>query len=163
MHTASLAYVAGLATQLPCRIYEAGSRNVNGDIRELFPRASWLGVDQVPGPNVDLVADASAWLPEPGMYDYAISTEVFEHALRWPSIVFGLVYGLRAGGRLIVTCAGPNRRPHSGTDGGTWLQPGEWYSPVHPADLERCLLGLALSDVEVRSNLIDVQATAVRR
>lgn len=163
MHEPARLFVARWATDRSCSVYEVGSREETGAIRALFPAASWLGIDVRPGPNVDLVADGSTWTPELGVYDFAISTEVFEHAWKWRSILGIMVAALRPGGRLIVTCAGPNRRPHSAVDGGPWVGPDEWYCPVFPSEMRRQLRLATLYDLEVESDDDDVFATAVRR
>jgi SAM-dependent methyltransferase len=48
-------------------VIELGSRTVAGDwpysgpVRPLFEGAAYLGIDMLPGPNVDVVADAATW------------------------------------------------------------------------------------------------------
>lgn len=163
MHEPARLFVARFATERACSVYEVGSRNVNGSVRDLFPAASWLGIDVRPGPNVDLVADGANWTPELGVYDFSISTEVFEHTREWRSILRHLIVALRPGGRVIVTAAGPNRRPHSAEDGGPWVGPDEWYCPIFPSELRSQLARADLTDMELETDSDGVYASAVRR
>jgi hypothetical protein len=116
----------------PQRVVELGSRDVaGGTVRGLFPdAASYTGVDLVPGPAVDVVADARIWRP-PAPVDLVLCCEVLEHTPLGLGILDNACDMLRPGGRLVVTAAGPGRAPHSAVDGGP-LRPGEYYRNIDP-------------------------------
>jgi hypothetical protein len=64
------------------RILEVGSLNVNGTLRDCAPRRStYLGVDIMAGPGVDIVLQNSHSLPfKDGRFDATVSSSCFEHA-----------------------------------------------------------------------------------
>jgi hypothetical protein len=113
-------------------VLEIGSLDVNGGVRDLFRDCrAYHGIDVVEGPGVDEVADAADW-SRPDAFDVVVSTEVLEHAPRWPNVLTNAWCSLAAGGRLVMTCATDPRPPHSAIDG--WdVRPGEWYENVPPA------------------------------
>lgn len=133
------------------RVLDVGGRDVNGSLRDLFPRAAVFDVlDMVPGDNVTIVADAATWEPpvDPPVYDLVISTETFEHTEQWREIVGVMAKALAGGGCMIVTAACDPREPHSAVDG--WdLREGEWYRNVDPDELYR-VMAAVLRDVTVR-------------
>ena len=138
MHPAALQFVtAAHHTHGPfARVVEVGSRDINGSVRHVFEDAtSYVGIDLADGPGVDLVADARDVEPEYPV-DCVVCCEVLEHDAGWEDTVVHVARWLRPGGYLIVTCAGPGRRPHSAIDGGWVLHPGEHYGNV-PAPVLR--------------------------
>lgn len=64
-------------------VLEIGSCNVNGTPRTPLGHKAktWTGIDLLPGPDVDIVADAKKWLNQryTGEYDTIIACEVYEH------------------------------------------------------------------------------------
>jgi predicted SAM-dependent methyltransferase len=133
MHKEAFEFVASYATSDSMDVIEIGSRNVNGSVRSLFPNASWFGIDVEDGRDVDLVVDAMEFEPE-HQVDMVICCEVLEHAERWQEIILRAGGWLRLGGRLIITVAGPGRKPHSAFDGGD-VRAGEYYANVSPEQL----------------------------
>jgi hypothetical protein len=144
-------------------VLDIGGRDINGGTRILFPRSTWTSLDLYPGPGVDLVADAAAWVPD-REYDVVVCTEVFEHAPAWPQICMTAFKACRPGGRFIATMAGPGRPEHSGIDGGWVLHPGEYYGNVDPGELRRVLADVGFLDVEVdvQLNPADVRCVATK-
>jgi len=129
MHAAAKAFVQRWASTDPVSVVEIGSRDINGEIRHLWPNATWYhGLDLHAGPGVDTVCDACEYTP-PRPVHVVVCCEVLEHADNWRGIVLQACSWLRPGGRLIITCAGAGRRPHSAADGGD-LRPGEYYGNV---------------------------------
>lgn len=118
-------------------VLEMGSRDVNGSVRDLFPRGvAYVGVDREPGPGVDLVMDAAAVV---GMTPaIVVCCETLEHEETPERLIRHAARILVPGGLLIVTCAGPGRKPHSGIDGGR-LRAGEHYRNIPPAELSMLL------------------------
>lgn len=162
MHVAAYEYVSKAAAEHGPfgRVVELGSCDMNGSVRPLFAGADYIGVDIQAGPGVDVVDDGT-WVPA-GPADCVVVAEVFEHTPDWPQILRRARGWLRPGGLLIVTCAGPGRRPHSGIDGRRRLHPGEHYANVDPADLTSELDAAGYDDVAVDVLGSDVRATAHR-
>jgi SAM-dependent methyltransferase len=104
-----------------------------------------VSVDLEAGPEVDVVADVLDWEP-PWKADLVVTCEVLEHAPDARGIVNRCVGFLAPGGRLLITCAGPGREPHSGHDGGVpW--PGEHYANIAANKLGRWLRQAGLVQV----------------
>lgn len=94
------------------RVLEVGSADVNGTPRRvLLPLhpAEYIGVDQAPGPGVDMVVDAKALeaVFGPGSFDLVVCTEVLEHVPDWRAVVTALKRVLRVGGVLLLTTRAP--------------------------------------------------------
>lgn len=93
-------------------VVEVGSMDVNGSLRAhvlaLGP-TSYVGVDFMAGPGVDVICDASCLEPRFGknVFDVVISTEMLEHAEDWRGAVLAMKSVLRAGGILLITARGP--------------------------------------------------------
>lgn len=132
MHAAARSFVERWIRPDDDPVIEIGSRNVNGSLRDLFPRApeyqTYVGIDVQDGPGVDIVADAAQWTP-PERAACVICCEVLEHWMNWQGIVHNACAWLRPGGRLIITCAGAGRKPHSAIDGES-LRSGEHYANI---------------------------------
>lgn len=143
------------------RVVEIGGRFINGGVRDLIKADEYISLDLEDGPDVDVVADCRTWTP-PGPADLVVACEVLEHAEDAEGVIGACLGYLAAGGRLIVTCAGPGRAPHSGHDGGT-VRPGEHYANIEPADLTGWLAGLDELEVTYQPGPCDVYATGVRR
>jgi SAM-dependent methyltransferase len=163
MHAEAMAWVERFATDAPVSVLDLGGRDINGTPRALFPTASYTCLDVVPGPGVDIVADAATWQPGGRRWDLVLSTELFEHTPDWPQACSTAWRALRPGGRFIVTTAAPGRPPHSGRDGGV-LQFGEYYANVNPEELRAALEGAGFVKVEidVQPSPADVRAVATK-
>ena len=164
MHTAAHEYVARQVDRLgPFRHgVEIGSRNINGEVRDLFDEpASYTGLDLAPGPGVDWVGDAIDFEPY-AVPDAVVCCEVFEHTATWPLLVTAAFRWLGRGGVLLVTCAGPGRRPHSAIDGGWELHPGEHYRNVSATTLAGVMRAAGFRDVEAGHHLRDTRALGFR-
>lgn len=128
MHPGAFEFVGRYATSEAISVIEIGSRDINGSVRSHFTGAKWIGLDLYPGPGVDLVADALDHAVFE-MVDLIICCEVFEHCSYWGEILNHVSAWLKPSGRIIITCAGLGRDPHSAIDGGE-LQPDEHYSNI---------------------------------
>lgn len=146
-------------------VLDLGAHSHNGSALDAWPAAvpirRWWGVDLQWGPGVHAVADAAEYIDPEGPPDLVISTEVFEHAIRWPEMVANAARQLRPGGWLLVTCATRDRAPH-GADGGA-LRPGEWYRGVAPGTLAAVIRGVGLELVALVEAGEDVYALARRQ
>jgi SAM-dependent methyltransferase len=163
VHDQALEWIARHATTDPVAVLDIGGRDVNGSPRHLFPAAAWTALDELPGGEVDIAADAATWEPGDRRWDVVLCAEVFEHTPAWPAICVTAFKACAPGGRLIVTTAAPGRPPHSGVDGGT-PRLGEHYANIDPAALLLTLKGAGWADVviDVQHDPEDVRATAVK-
>jgi len=160
MHPEAFNFVRDHAVDTPVSVLDLGGRNVNGSIRELFPKAtSWTALDIRDGEGVDIVADAADWVPD-RLYDVVVSTELFEHTPVWPEICATAFKACRPGGLLILTMAGPGRPEHSAVDGGP-LRPSEYYGNVGPWQLRRVLEEVGFTDVVIDSQPAPADTRAV--
>lgn len=142
---------------------DIGGRDVNGTARAWFgDDSSWHGLDIRPGPGVDIVADATTWVPEVNMWDVVLSTECLEHVENWRGVVRGASVALDSYGPQLAffTAASTGRGAH-GASGEHTPPAGEWYGNVEPADLtEELEKYFAEVHVEYNPNPGDVYAWA---
>ena len=162
MHDAARGFVARVVTGRQfANVVEVGGRNVNGGVVDLIDYTqTYTAIDLYDGPGVDVVADIRDWDTEVAA-DLVICCEVLEHCEDVPAVVASCVRQMAPGGYLVITCAGPDRAPHSGHDGGP-VRPGEHYANVKPTDLEAILelIGMDGVAVEYHAHLGDLYATA---
>lgn len=151
MHPEAFAFVRDAVAQLGDlrgkAVLEIGSFNINGTVRELFPRTDYTGIDVREGPGVDEVADGATY--QGGPFDIVVSTEVLEHTPMADAIVLHAAELLAPGGYLVLTVAGPGREPH-GVDGGAVGD--EFYQTIDPDALKTWLETAGLVDIDVRRN-----------
>lgn len=162
MHDQARAYVERTLRALPPpeRVLELGSRSINGGVRDLLPKGcTYLGIDELPGPGVDVIADAATFVP-PWPPDLVLLCEVLEHTPKGSAILANVARMLAPGGHLIVTCAGIGRAEHSTVDGGERLYPGEWYAGVLREWLEDWLQPFLTFEIEEDSEHGDLYANA---
>lgn len=94
-------------------VLDAGSWDVNGNNRYLFPGCRYTGIDVAAGPNVDCVCLMHEYLPgQRDVFDTIISTEAFEHDRHFPRSARRLVELLKPDGLLLFTCATSGRLEH---------------------------------------------------
>lgn len=133
---------------------DIGGADVNGSARRWFPETTtWFGLDIAPGPDVDIVADATTWRGELdsvaglGMtlpaFDIVLCTEVFEHVEKWPLILDTIHEALVPGGHAFLTFASTGRRPH-GARGELDPPAGEWYRNVSPEEFQHAVQNVGL-------------------
>lgn len=90
------------------RVLEVGALDVNGSLRSFIegnsPR-TYIGVDIMRGPGVDVVCDASETEERFGTeaFDVVISTELLEHVRDWRKVVANFKRVLKTGGILFIT------------------------------------------------------------
>lgn len=150
MHPGAFEFVGRYATTDTIAVIEVGSRDLNGSIRCQFPAATWTGLDLQSGPSVDIVTDALDYVPA-DIVDVVIIAEVFEHCPYWGEVLHHVANWLKPGGRIIITCAGPGRDPHSAIDGGA-LHPDEHYANVSQDELREALEFATFGQIEVSGN-----------
>jgi hypothetical protein len=139
MHQQAYEFIAARARELGRVgfVLELGSRMINGSVRGLFQTDRYIGIDVMPGPGVDIVANGAEFVPD-GKPDVVVCCEVLEHTAAAPAIVSHALSLLPSGGVLLLTAAGPERAPHSAIDGGP-LRGDEHYRNIRVEDLEAWL------------------------
>jgi SAM-dependent methyltransferase len=93
-------------------VVEVGSFDVNGSVREsllAYDPASYVGVDISPGPNVDVVWDATKLLDKfaPRSFDVVLSTEMIEHVRDWRAALDGMKRLCKPSGVVVITTRSP--------------------------------------------------------
>lgn len=164
MHAEAYTFVQLVAEQLGPRqaVLEIGSRNINGTVRPLFNGCKYLGIDLAPGFGVDRVANGATFAPEQRV-DTVLCLEVLEHTDEAEAIVANALRLLYPNGVLLITCAAPNREPHSAVDGAE-LKQGEYYRNVAPSELNEWVImhGGEVVQLEYASERGDVYLWARR-
>lgn len=150
MHPGAYKFVELFSTEEQVSVIEIGSRNINGTIRDHFPKATWIGIDLYDGPLVDIVCDASEFTPEESV-EIVICCEVFEHTASWDTIISRSINWLKPNGKIIITCAGIGRKPHSAIDGGD-LKKDEWYKNISMNNIKSALLTAGFINIKVSYN-----------
>lgn len=161
MHVEAYEWVARYASADPLRVLDIGGRDINGTALDHFPNAVRTVLDIAPGTGVDVVADASTWVPT-GEWDVITCCEVAEHTAVWPAILATAFKALTQGGALVFTCAGTGRAPHSAIDGGAWVRQGEHYGNVSVDELRAVLADCGFVGIIVDSLGEDTRAYAVK-
>ena len=108
MHQGNRDWLAHLQARLPhyfrgARVLEIGSYDVNGSARDYFMNArKYVGVDQAPGPGVDVVAKAKDTSFTPEEFDTLVYLSVFEHDPAWAESFAHNLQWIRPGGLIIL-------------------------------------------------------------
>jgi len=89
-------------------VLELGSYDVNGTVRpyiESLNPASYVGVDIMAGPCVDVVCDAADLLNhfQPATVDVLVTTEMLEHVRDWRRVIYNMKRVMRPGGLIVLT------------------------------------------------------------
>lgn len=93
-------------------VLEVGSYNVNGTIRFLFENpARYVGLDLAPGKDVDVVCHGADF-KSGVMFDVVVSTECFEHDVRWAETFSNMIQLCKSRGLVVFTCAANQRYEH---------------------------------------------------
>lgn len=92
---------------------DCGSGDINGNNRAYCPPlATYIGNDLRPGRNVDLVCETGAITLPSESLDVVVSSECFEHDLKYEASLRNIHRMLRVGGLFIFTCASTGRPEH---------------------------------------------------
>ncbi len=94
------------------KILEIGSYDVNGEVRKYFEKSTYLGVDLIEGPGVDLVSSGDQLDHPDQTYDLSISCECFEHNPKWAETFTNMWRMTKDGGIIFFTCATTGRAEH---------------------------------------------------
>ena len=129
-------------------VLDVGALDVNGTYRGLVERRGWwyMGLDIVPGPNVDIVSEDPLHYPIPdGEYDIVISGSTIEHVTAFWEWVPELVRVLRPGGFLALVAPHGYREHRYPID--CWR--------IFPQGMEYLLRMVGLQDIRVGKSKLD--------
>ena len=93
-------------------VLDVGSLDINGSNRFLFQSCNYVGIDLMPGENVDFVSKAHELKLPDSSFDTIISTECFEHDKFYRESIRNIIRMLKPGGMFIFTCATTGRPEH---------------------------------------------------
>ena len=128
-------------------VLDIGSLDINGNNQYLFEQCGYIGVDLLPGSNVDFVSMGHELLFPDECFDVIISTECFEHDQYYEKTIKNIVRLLKPGGLFIFSCA-TTGRPEHGTrrttpeDAPLIHQFGDWgdyYKNLEETDIRQVL------------------------
>lgn len=151
MHLKQKEYCDRVKNEFPAyfevsRVLEIGSLDVNGDNRYLFNDCDHVGLDVVPGKNVDVVSIAHEYEAPEESFDVVFSTNAFEHDMYLDKTLPKMVELLKPGGLMFFSCARkwlPHGTIDKGPDAsGTVQLGGEWanyYKNVIPDRIREIL------------------------
>lgn len=155
-HPAQVAFCKSVRKQHPgffsnTNVVDIGSMDINGTNRRFF---SWpkmyVGIDIMPGRNVDIVGPAHEILPELSRHLFAhhrylrqppypeiridtiVSTECLEHDCHWGKTLGAMYDVLRPGGLMLITAAGEGREEHGTHEHHAWTSPAtnDYYKNI---------------------------------
>lgn len=88
------------------RALDIGSLDVNGNNRYLFDTPEmYLGLDVIPGKNVDIVCPAHEYDGGDGSFDVVLSTNTLEHDMHYKLTLQKMVKLLKPGGLMFFSAA----------------------------------------------------------
>ncbi|NIF80751.1 DUF4915 domain-containing protein [Paraburkholderia sp. Cy-641] len=93
-------------------VLDIGSLDLNGNNKYLFDGCRYLGLDLMPGDNVDIVGKGHELALPDATFDTIISTECFEHDRFYEKTLNNAIRMLKPGGMFIFTCATTGRPEH---------------------------------------------------
>jgi len=147
MHTEALAFLETVSDRIMrtgVALDIGGGGKLGEPSRAVFGGSlRWDVLEPEPGEGVTLLADATSW-QSPYGWDLVICTEVLEHVGLWRNVVANAVRAVVPGGSLVITCAGPGRKPHS-MHGYEHPAEGEHYQNIRPEELASTLIGLTVT------------------
>lgn len=120
MHNEVMCYVRDVKAKLPNyftkkKVYEIGSRNINGSVRSYFTNCDYTGFDLDMDAGVDVVMDWSVTLPTMDPADVVVCCEVLEHCKGWKQMLRNILDNTKSGGLVLITAAGVGRPEHGTT------------------------------------------------
>lgn len=126
------------------RVLDVGSLDVNGNNKYLFTNCEYVGLDVVPGKNVDVVCVAHEYESDP--FDVTLSTNALEHDMYYKLTLQNMFKLLKPGGLMFFSVA--YSWPEHGTkrtspqNSGTSRMGKKWenyYKNLKPKDIEESL------------------------
>lgn len=112
-------------------VVEFGSKDINGNVNDLFKKGTtYIGIDILEGPNVNVVADASTWVPPAELaIDCVLSLGMLEHTPLGQQLTANAYKILQPHG-IYLAMAAHTWPIHSGIDGMPRLIGNEYYKNV---------------------------------
>lgn len=98
------------------RVIEFGAYNINGTVRDHIAATDYVGVDQHPGPMVDVVSLAHEVVFPDESFDVVVSASMLEHDPHWEKSLARMVSLLKPDGLLTLTWGGALNGPHCSPD-----------------------------------------------
>lgn len=93
-------------------VLDIGSLDLNGNNQYLFENSLYLGVDLLPGRNVDLASKAHELTLPDNSIDTIITTEFLEYDQHYDQTLKNIIRMLKPGGFFIFSCATTGRAEH---------------------------------------------------
>lgn len=130
------------------KILDIGSLDINGSNKYLFEDCKYVGLDVIPGKNVDVVSIAHEYNAKKESFDVVMSTNQLEHDIYYEKTLKKMVYLLKPGGLMFFTVPSGGWPEHgtfkkSPNDSGTtkinnkeW---GNYYKPIEESDIRRSI------------------------
>ncbi len=165
MHLAVKRFIKDVRKELPYkfrlkRVLEVGSKNINGSPRKYFWFCNYTGVDLSAGKGVDEIGFIHELRHTKDLtgFDVCISTECLEHDVYWRETLTDMFRRLKAGGLMIITCAGIERQEHGTRRTTPFASPDtlDYYRNISKEDF-KSVLPCELFDLYVLMNGRDKQ------
>lgn len=154
-------------------VIDVGSLDINGNNRYLFWGCHYVGVDIVPGKNVDFVGKAHLIVPDiqkewdrkKGRVHVVISTEMLEHDRTWEYSLLAMYDALDSGGLLLITCAGDGRKEHGTSTHTPTDSPGtiDYYRNISNEMFSSVLSADMFSEYFLRQHNTDLQFYGIKK
>lgn len=128
-------------------VVDIGSLDINGSNQYLFENCLYLGIDLMPGKNVDFAVKGHELnLPDESV-DTIISTECFEHDQYYDRTLRNIVRMLKPGGAFIFSCATTGRPEHGTSRTSPFASPftqqvegwSEYYRNLDESDIRNII------------------------
>lgn len=154
-------------------VIDVGSLDINGNNKYLFWNCHYVGIDLMPGKNVDFVGRAHKILPDiekewdrkKGRVGVVISTEMLEHDKLWMDSLRAMYDALDNRGLLIITCAGNGRKEHGTINHTPSDSPGtiEYYKNISNEMFASVLSADMFSEYFLRQHNTDLQFYGIKK
>ncbi len=117
-------------------VLEIGSLYLNGTIRDFFNKCTYVGLDIIKGPCVDIICSGESYNAPDQSYDVVCSTECFEHTPKWVDIFQNMIRLCKTDGLVFFTCASEGRPEHGthNNDPGASLLTLDYYKNLNEID-----------------------------
>ncbi len=151
MHPAQQEYCESVKAQFSeyfedVRVLDVGSLDINGNNKYLFDDCEYIGLDVVPGKNVDVVCVAHEYEPEIKFHTI-ISTNALEHDIHYKKTLRHMVKLLLPKGLLVISACNAwqehgTKKASPRNSGTATLDDDEWanyYKNVTPEMIEKVI------------------------
>ena len=117
MHNQAINFLNQVKSKMPeafngVKALDIGSFNVNGSVKDFFKDSTVLGLDLMPGLDVDIVCPANEYNAPNESFDTIISCECWEHNPFYEETILNSIRMLKPKGYFIWTCASTGRPIH---------------------------------------------------